>query len=422
MLLVHASEPTDLVHAAIDDPRRLLMDLATGRLLTRKFVLREERRVERTRLVGEARIYVLDASTSMLEQGQEQSRARMRDAILIAELATMLRRQAEHDRSVRLSFFYRFFTKKLGDVVKVSTPQEVVAAMADVIGTTRTGGTDIQSALLSSFELIRFAKASDPDLARASIVLVTDGQAPIDPEILRKAREEAGNVAIAVSVIALGEENPILRDLVARQRARGERAFYHYVDDARLVALCKGMTHVGRSPHAPGGSPESLDALRSALEDVVIELDDLGAKRPSDDAAGVASEGARALEDAAARDVAAVGRRYDRWFPPAPTEEAPAEAPTASVADDLEATRVVLASVAEVVGELAGDPLHKKADAIELIERLLPDARLTPARYAEVVTNEALRLRDALAAVHGAVASANATAGFDHKLASGSKR
>lgn len=422
MLLVHATEPADLVHAAIDDPRRMLMDLATGRLLTRRFVARTERKVERTRLVGEARIYVLDASGSMLEQGIGGSRARMRDAILIAELATMLQRQRAEERSTRLSFFYRFFTKRLGEVVKVTTPNEVIAAMGDIVGTTRTGGTDIQSALLSSFQLIRDARAQDPDLARASIVLVTDGQAPVDPELLRRAREEAHDVAIGVSVIALGEENPVLRDLVARQRARGERAFYHYVEDARLDALCKGTTLVGRSPHGNLSANESNESLALALGDVVVELEDLGrqVRRGATDADE--TEGARALDEAAARDVDAVARRYARWFPAVTSDAPPTEPPAEEIEADLEATRVVLASIAEVVGELAGDPLHKRADAIELIERLLPDARLTPGRYADIVASESRRLAVALRAVHTAVSSAEGFAAFDQQLGASRRR
>ncbi|NUP14401.1 MAG: VWA domain-containing protein, partial [Polyangiaceae bacterium] len=151
MLTMTAHGIEDVRQAVIEDPRTILLDLAAGRLLARKFVQRIQRPVTRTRLVGEARVYVLDGSTSMLSQGLEQSRARMRDAIMVAELATMLRRLEEPGRSVRLSLFYRYFTLKLGELRCVRTPGEVVAALADVVGTPRKGGTDIQAALLSSF-------------------------------------------------------------------------------------------------------------------------------------------------------------------------------------------------------------------------------------------------------------------------------
>ncbi len=414
LLLVHATEADDLARAVIEDPRTLLLDLAAGRLLTRRYVVREQRPVERIRMVGEARIFVLDGSTSMLEQGQAGSRARMRDAILLAELATMLRRQSEHDRSVRLTLYYRYFTKNLSELVRVSKPNEVLAAMGDVVGTTRTGGTDIEAALVSSFQIIRDAKRTDPDLARASVVLVTDGQAPVDAEIVRRAREEAADVAIAVSVIALGEENPVLRDLVARQRARGERAFYHHVADARLTALCAGDVGRGRSPHGTFAMSDTPERVKRSIEDVLQEIDDLARDlRPKSGA----SDGALAQDEAEMRDHASLARRYARWFPePAPSSEATDDV-TPSLRDDVEAARVVLASVAEVVGELAGDPMHRKADAIELIERLLPDARLTPARYSEVLAEAAPRLGQALAAVHAGVSGSAES--FAHRLASG---
>ncbi|MBK8942358.1 MAG: hypothetical protein IPM79_33355 [Polyangiaceae bacterium] len=115
MLYVTAREVEDLPRAVIEDPRTVLLDLAAGRLLARKHVHRFQRPVTRTRLVGEARVYVLDASTSMLALGLGQSRARMRDAIMVAELATMMRRLEEPGRSVRLSLFYRYFHAKLGE-------------------------------------------------------------------------------------------------------------------------------------------------------------------------------------------------------------------------------------------------------------------------------------------------------------------
>ena len=63
--------------------------------------------------------------------------------------------------------------------------------------------------MLASFEQIRLARADDPELARGQIVLVTDGEAAINDEALRRAREDIGDIPVGVSVIALGTENPI---------------------------------------------------------------------------------------------------------------------------------------------------------------------------------------------------------------------
>jgi len=418
MLLVQARSIEDIPRAILDDPRSLLLDLAAGRLLARKFVARHTRAVERTRFVGEARVYVLDGSSSMLTDGKQQSRARMRDAIILAELATMMRRLDQPGRSVRLSLYYRYFTLKLGELRCVKTADQALAAMGDVLGTVREGGTNIEQAIVSSLELIREAKREDPDLARANIVLVTDGNAPIDGNIVQRAREGTAGVTVAISIIALGEQNPVLRELAARQRARGERSFYQFIEDERLSELCAGDL---RAVHVAPGAALDDAALRDRIEDVIVELDDLELARRAGSAplAGVAPgvDGQRALEDAEARDASAVERRYHRWFPPVPLERVDT---VATVGGDIDAIRIVLASVAEVVGELGGNVMRRRADAIELIERLLPDARLTPSRYQELLEREPFALRDAFASVHAAVGGVDV--GFEQKLAAANKK
>jgi hypothetical protein len=71
--------------------------------------------------------------------------------------------------------------------------------------------------------------------------------------------------------------------------------------------------------------------------------------------------------------------------------------------DDVDATTSALASVAEVVVLLGGSDLARRADAIELLERLLPDAGLTPARYRAVLRDWPLAVAPGLAAIHAAV-------------------
>ncbi len=72
--------------------------------------------------------------------------------------------------------------------------------------------------------------------------------------------------------------------------------------------------------------------------------------------------------------------------------------------EDIDAIEILLATVAEVVREVGGSSLARRADAIELLERLLPDARLSPARYFAVLREHPAPLAPALAAVHAAVA------------------
>jgi len=433
MILMPAKDVTDIPSAIIEDPRMILLSLAEGRLLARRFVATEVKKRTRTQLVGEARIYVLDGSSSMLEDGKQGSRARVRDAILLGELGTLARRYAEGNRSVRVTLHYRYFTKKNHPIVKVEDGKSAFKAMANVVETVWRGGTDIENALLSSFETIRRAKEDDPDLARAQIVLVTDGNAEVREEVITEGREKVGDVPIGVSVVALGMENPALRAIVARQRSRGERAFYHYLNDEALVEMCEGKTfsgpsvHVEDDPHEKnlsmearvaklraelGGLVEDLDALAKERSAASIEAAALDADTRAEQARAevelgvakedsVAGEGERAIRESIERDRRGLENRFAKWFPRIEMVNKVQEKPIAS--SDAEATVVVLSTVAEVVGELGGTELGRKADAIELLERLMPDAMLTPSKWFFVLQHEKESVRAGMEAVYGAV-------------------
>lgn len=418
LVLLPARDPSDVPGSVVEDPRMLLLSLAQGRLLTRRYVQVERVERTRTKLVGEVRVYLLDGSGSMVEEGTGGARARMRDAILLAELASLMRRYQVGDPTLRVVLYYRYFSHALGDIVRVDSSRSALAAMGDVVGRMRVGGTDIDAALLGSFAQIREAREADPDLARAQIVLVTDGEAAIDEAKVEAARAGLETLPIQLSVVALGHENPALRALVARQRARGEGAFYHFVDDATLAAMSERGVDRGPAIHLPPVADAADDptALRAQLGDL---LDDLGAlertrhleaieaaaldakaltpdERTALDAHG---EGRKAHREAAERDRRALERRFDRWFP-APTDRKPAERDGGEPPperDDVEAVLVALATIAEVVGAVGGTDLARRADAIDLIERLLPDARLSPARYAAAI--QAPEVEAALASV-----------------------
>ena len=74
----------------------------------------------------------------------------------------------------------------------------------------------------------------------------------------------------------------------------------------------------------------------------------------------------------------------------------------------------MLATIAEVVGELGASALHRKADAIELLERLLRDARLSPGRYDELTSRYQHALSEAMRGVH--TAAQGFESWFDAKL------
>lgn len=419
LVLRPAERVEDVPDALIEDPRLLLLDLATGRLLARRYMREELYPVSQEVLRGDAvRIYLLDGSGSMLN-----SRGRMRDAVLLAELATLRQRLAE---GARVVLFFRYFDEKLHPTIKVDSAQTAVAAIDHVLGAVRAGGTDIQQALLASFDQIREARRHDPELARAQIVLITDGEAAVDESVLWEARQRVRDLPVAVSIIALGEENPALCALAAKQRARGERVFYHFVADDELDRIVGGQQDGGRALHLPARVPflnDGDDKVEALLESLVTELEALERTRdlesieraddlrigwqqlhPLGDEPLPLTAGERAHIAAAHRDRIVLEDAFERWFPQVAAAPQTVEPETDSEdARDLEALRVVLATVADVTDLVGGTHLSRKADAIELVERLLGDASLTPWRYADLIERYPKQAREALAPVHAAV-------------------
>ncbi|HEY8074126.1 MAG TPA: hypothetical protein VIF62_08455 [Labilithrix sp.] len=410
LLLVPAREIEDLPDAIVADPRTILLDLAAGRMLARRYVADEIHRKVKTRLRSEVRVYVLDGSGSM-----KGPRGRVRDAMLVAELATLVTRLRSAG-TTRCTLFYRYFDDELGPVVRVDGVAAAKAAIRDVVATVREGGTDIEKALLASLAQIETARELDPDLARAQVVLVTDGESAIDEAKIVAAREAIRGIPIGVSVVALGEENPALRALVARQRAKGEPAFYHFVDDERLAAIASGAFADGLPVHLPDATQRApalvareLEAEIGPIVDELASLDRardvaaieaVDAEKQANAELGLGHEGERARHEALSRDRAALESRFARWFP---QPIASSDVGRAPADEDAMAVTCALASIAEVVALLGGSELARRADAIELLERILPDARLTPARYHAVLRDAPAAVAAPLAAIHAAV-------------------
>lgn len=419
MSLVPAREVGDLTHAIVDDPRSVMMSLATGRLLTRRYIREETRPHSRIVMQSEVRVYVLDGSSSMLGP-----RARMRDAILISELVTLQKRLRTRQRSAKVALYYRYFTELLGPSTKVDSESTISMAITEVLSHMRTGNTDIQQALVDCFDQVRQERQRDQHLAKAQIVLITDGESTIDEDAILAARAGLDDLPIGVSVIALGQENNDLRELVAKQRARGEQAFYHYIDDQTLESCCNGnfdpetLLHLQQASEARTTQDES-SLLHSMVGDLLDELADLERKRDlealerldTDEAARkelgleaqlVLSEGERAHIEAMHQNRRALSLRFGRWFPV--VDEKAQDKPLSSAdTQDLDSVFVILSTVSEVVQVVGGSDLARRSDAIELLERLLIDARLTPRRYEEILSAYPRHLTPGLRALHQAV-------------------
>ncbi|HXU01093.1 MAG TPA: hypothetical protein VN903_08880, partial [Polyangia bacterium] len=124
MVLEPVGSVNDLAGAVIGDPRSVLMDLAAGRLLARRYVAWRPHKQGERRLRNEVRVYVLDGSSSMLGP-----RARMRDALLLAELSTLGARLRDATRAGDQVLYYRYFNEHVGETRRVASPEQVLQAV-----------------------------------------------------------------------------------------------------------------------------------------------------------------------------------------------------------------------------------------------------------------------------------------------------
>jgi hypothetical protein len=415
MQLAPARQVRDLPNSLIDDPRLVLYDLASRSLLARRYLAQRKTRRSMNPRYTEARYYLLDGSASMGGR-----RARMRDAIVIAELATMIRHLEHGTATARPVVYYRYFSKGSEPLVRARTIEEASQEIENILLRQSRGETDIERALIESFAELGRERDIEPTLKRAQLVLVTDGVANIDLARVWRARENVGDIPVQVSVIALGGENPALKELAAVQRARGEAVFYHYLSDQTMYLMSRGARARGEKPEADTPqvaiaklkasqviapalnetepAPEqNFDAqLWQELDQLVDELSVLQEPPDLDGLEQVAQleaaydelglslsdtglEAERARCEAKKRDLRALSSRFERWFPDLSERAAPKRAPPER--ELLEVIEVALLSVRELIAYLDGPPLQRRVDAIEILERLLLEAGVSPWAY-----------------------------------------
>jgi hypothetical protein len=115
---------------------------------------------------------------------------------------------------------------------------------------------------------VRGGETLRPYLARATVVLVTDGEDGVDLELIRRTRAPMDSLDIALSFISLGEENQDLRSLVVEQRSKGGRAFYHHLSDPEIGSARTEFDSTWRTllPRELPMTPAVLEALMPHLE------------------------------------------------------------------------------------------------------------------------------------------------------------
>lgn len=263
----------DQVHNfVVSQPGSIVLDLAAGRQVLRQY-LEEEPPPKPKRVMKTAvRVYVLDASGSM-----HGARARFRDAILIAELNAI---RVKAKQGVPFDpLYFSFFNDTPSRLARVDSGQEATRQIEALFRTSPAEGqTDITLALMSAFDSIRLAQGRDPYLARATVVLVTDGEDGVDLELIRKTRKPFEGLEFALSFISLGEENPDLKSLIIEQREEGSRAFYHHLSDQEIKLARTDFDSAWRTllPADVTPGPEALEQLLPHLE----ALEALASGRP----------------------------------------------------------------------------------------------------------------------------------------------
>lgn len=358
-------EPTNsldqLNHFVLDRPGALVLDLASGRQMVRAYLEEEPppkpKRSQRTAV----RVYVLDASGSM-----HGARARFRDAILVSEL-NAIRVKAR----AKLPFdplYFSFFNDAPTDLTRVESGDAASRHIEKLFRESPAEGqTDISLALVSAFDSIGRARGADPYLARATVVLVTDGEDGVDLELIRKTRRPYEGLEIALSFISLGEENPDLRSLVIEQRDAGGRAFYHHVSDAEIQLARTDFDSAWRTllPADVAVTTDALERLMPHLE----ALESIAQGRP--------------VQKLESQD-----SQFDALFPETERKTGVAPPQLPRVIDVLEA-------IAEAVSLAPVE--HRRAEAVTLLTHLLHVYGLPLPKYLEWVQVPEPRLRKALA-------------------------
>jgi hypothetical protein len=342
----------DQVHNfVITQPGSLLLELAAGRQMVRQYLEEEPPPRPKKVMKTAVRVYVLDASGSM-----HGARARFRDAILISEL-NAIRVKAKQGLPFD-PLYFSFFNDAPTRLVRIDSGQEATHHIGTLFRSSPAEGqTDITLALMSAFDSIRTAQGRDPYLARATVVLVTDGEDGVDLELIRRTRKPFEGLDIALSFISLGEENGDLKSLVLEQRRGGGRAFYHHLSDQEIKLARTEFDSAWRTL-----LPADVTPAEGALEALMPHLEALEAL-------------------AAGRPVSVPERldaQFDTFFPANPPR--PASAPLAPRLADL------LDAVAEAAS-LA--PAESRAqEAVLLLVHLLGLYEVPTQRYLEEVGAE----------------------------------
>jgi Mg-chelatase subunit ChlD len=136
------------------------------------------------------------------------------------------------------------FHDQVGEPKKVTNTAEALAILDNYEKKLDwgSGGTDIQKALIQAMALIADAeRRSGEPLAAANIVLMTDGQSPLDIPALSEARNAIDrSTPLQIMFVAIGSSNEELIKFVQESQKAGiEQGFYRHFDNSKMSEILK---------------------------------------------------------------------------------------------------------------------------------------------------------------------------------------
>lgn len=364
MTFERASGLHEFENFVIEDPRRLVYDLASNRQQVRTYLEEEPppkpKKIRKTAV----RVYVCDASGSM-----HGARARFRDAIMIAELNN-LRVKARRGQPFDPLYFC-YFNDEPTELTRVENAGDATEQLHKLFAhSPAEGQTDITLALVSAFQQIRSAQGHDPYLARATVVLITDGEDRVDKEQIRREREPVESVAIQLSFISLGDENQDLKALVDEQRSKGGRAFYHHLSDREIAAARTEFDTSFRTL-----LPRELEANAAAIETLQPHLDAL----------------VEVARGKAVSDKVKSALSFDAIFPDLTGKPGH---PRQATEDEVARCTDMLDAVAEAAS--LAPPDARPTEAVVLLQHLLDVYGVNVTTYASWIEQDVPKVREAL--------------------------
>lgn len=202
-------------------------------------------------------------------------------SMYIQALADRALSERDEDGNLMHKVFLIPFDDVPKHMISVTTPGEVKYLIQNIQGKTGNtgGGTNIQAALLKAAETIELARLSgDQELARATVVLCSDGEAAVDPKTVREAFQRAlgPNTESLFAFVAINKTNSDLMHLVKDSGLGDVSMYLEYpsADITRLISEANSPPEASSDFWSESGWNQLPRSVRDAFTRVEIAARD----------------------------------------------------------------------------------------------------------------------------------------------------